>query len=78
MSNQSYLDHVSIDPEVCNGEPCIRGTRIPLTVLLDNLAAGITGTEILASYPTLTEADIRAALQYAAAIARERVVVLGL
>ena len=77
MANQRYLEHISVDPDICHGEPCIRGTRIPVSVLLDNLAAGVTHDELLVSYPTLSEADIRAALGYAAAIARERIVSLA-
>lgn len=72
----NWQDHVSVDPRVCDGQACIRGTRIPVSVILDNLAVGIAADEILASYPTLTPAAIQAALGYAAEVAKERVVAL--
>jgi len=65
---------ISIDPQVCHGRACIRGTRIPVSVILDNLAAGLGDEDILASYPSLTVEAIRAATAYAAELARERVV----
>ena len=71
-----WRDHITVDPLVCHGQACVRGTRIPATVILDNLAAGIGTAEILASYPGLTEAGIRAALAYAADLASERVLAL--
>jgi len=68
---------IATDPCVCHGQARIRGTRVPVSVILDNLAAGMTPEEILASYPTLTEEAIRAAVKYAAELAKERVVELG-
>lgn len=59
------------DPAVCHGRPCIRGTRVPVAVVLDNLAAGLTLEEIVASYPNLTLADVQAALVYAAQLVRD-------
>ena len=56
---------------MCHGKACIRGTRILVSVILDNIAAHIERAEILASYPTLNSADIDAALAYAAELARE-------
>ena len=70
----AWQEYVTTDPNICHGQACIRGTRIPVTVVLDNLAAGLTHHEILQSYPTLTEESIRAATSYAAEIARERFV----
>ena len=64
------------DPEICHGQPCIRGTRIMVSVLLDNLAAGISVDQILVSYPSLSAEAIQAALAYAADLARERIVPL--
>jgi uncharacterized protein (DUF433 family) len=69
----NLLSLVSIDPNVCHGQACIRGTRIPVSVILDNLAAGLTDQEILEEYPTLTREGIRAAIAYAAELAREEV-----
>ena len=64
---------IAIDPRICHGQPCIRGTRIPVSVLLDNLAAGLSEDEINAEYPTLPPGAIRAAIAYAADLAREEV-----
>ena len=72
MSNSELLDRISIDPRICHGKPCIRGTRILVPIVLDNLAAGIPEAELLAVYPSLTAQDIQAALIYAADLARER------
>jgi len=72
----SWRDHITTNPTVCHGQACIRGTRIPVAVVLDNLAAGLAATDILASYPSLKPEDIQAALSYSAEIARERVVIL--
>jgi uncharacterized protein (DUF433 family) len=66
------LQRISIDPEVCFGKPCIRGTRILVSLILDYLASGMTEAEVIAEYPQLTPEDIRAALAYGAEAARER------
>lgn len=68
------LQRISIDPNVCFGKPCIRGTRIWVSLLLDFLADGMKTDEILAEYPQLTEEDIRAAIAYGAEMSRERYV----
>lgn len=68
------LDRISIDPNICFGKPCIKGTRIWVSLILDFLASGQTADEILAAYPQLQQEDIRAALAYAAEITRERIV----
>lgn len=68
------LDRISIDPRICFGKPCIRGTRIWVSLILDYLAAGESEADILSAYPHLEAADIRAALAYAAEIARERII----
>ncbi len=72
-----WRQHVSIEPGICHGKPCIKGTRIMISVILDNAAAGLTNEEILKSYPTLTLEDIRAAMAYAAELAGDRVVVVA-
>ena len=69
-----WRDHISVDPEVCHGSACIKGTRVLVSVVLDNLAAGVPHDEILSSYPSLTEEALQAVLAYAAELARERVV----
>lgn len=68
------LRRISVDPQVCFGRACIRGTRIWVSLLLDNLAAGESEAAILEAYPQLRPEDIRAALAYAAEITRERVI----
>lgn len=73
----TWQNYITTNPEVCHGQVCIKGTRIPVSVVLDNLAAGLSHGEILASYPTLTEEAIHAATSYAAEIARERFVDIG-
>lgn len=68
-----WRDHIWIDPERMRGQPCMRGTRIPVHVILDNLAAGVDEADILAEYPTLTPDHIRAALAFAADLAHDRI-----
>ena len=68
------LQRISVNPNVCFGKPCIRGTRIWVSLLLDFLANGMSIEAILAEYPHLTEEDIRAAIAYGAEMARERYV----
>ncbi len=70
------LELISADPAVCHGQACVRGTRIPVSVVLDALAEGMTEADILAGYPTLTVEGIRAAAAYGAALAREELVLL--
>jgi len=69
-----WRERIAVDPLVCHGKACIKGTRIMVSVILDNLAAGIDREEILRSYPSLSAEDIQAALAYAADLARERFV----
>ena len=71
-----WQERISSDPNVCHGKVCIKGTRIMVSVVLDNLAAGEPIDAILADYPPLTREDIQAAISYAAELARERVVPL--
>ena len=70
----AWTDRISIDPNVCHGNACIRGTRVTVSVVLDNLAAGLSQAEIVRSYPSLEAEDVAAAVAYAAELARERVV----
>jgi uncharacterized protein (DUF433 family) len=72
------LQRISIDPNVCFGKPCIRGTRIWVSLLLDFLANGVSIAEILEEYPQLIADDVRAALAYGAEMARERYVAIPL
>ncbi|HLG31294.1 MAG TPA: DUF433 domain-containing protein [Candidatus Brocadiales bacterium] len=66
------LERISINPNICFGKPCIRGTRIWVSLILDFLANGMSIEEILAEYPQLTDEDIRAAIAYGAEMSRER------
>lgn len=70
----NWEEHITVDPTVCHGRACIKGTRIMVSVVLDNLAAGLSEEEIQKSYPSLTRQDIHAAIAYAAELARERIV----
>lgn len=70
----NWQERISANPQICHGQACIRGTRVPVSVVLDNLAAGLTDSEIMASYPSLSIEDIRAAAAYGAELARERFV----
>jgi uncharacterized protein (DUF433 family) len=72
----AWRDRIVIDPMICHGKACVRGTRVMASVVLDNLAAGVAESEILASYPSLVREDIVAVIGYAAELARERVVEL--
>lgn len=68
------LTRISVDPNVCFGKPCIRGTRIWVSLLLDRLADGESESGLLADYPQLVAEDVRAALAYGAEMSRERVI----
>lgn len=72
----NWRDYVSVDPTVMHGAACIAGTRIPVAVVLDNLAARIPEERLLAEYPSLTPVAIEAALAYAAELAREETFLL--
>lgn len=64
--SENLLQRITLNPDVCHGKPTIRNMRYPVTMILDLLAAGMTTDEILADYPAMEEADIRACLAYAA------------
>jgi uncharacterized protein (DUF433 family) len=67
----AWHEHLTSDPAICGGQLCAKGTRIPVTVILDSLAEGATREEILLSYPSLGPQHIEAAMAYAAELARE-------
>jgi len=73
----NWRDRITVDPGICHGQACFKGTRVMVSVVLDNLAAGIAIDELLKSYPSLTPDDVQAAMSYAAELARERYVVLA-
>ncbi|MGB3969792.1 MAG: DUF433 domain-containing protein [Planctomycetota bacterium] len=66
-----WRDRLSSSPNVCHGRVCIRGTRVMVSVVLDNLAAGRSVDDILLSYPSLARDDVAAAMHYAAELARK-------
>ena len=70
----ALLDRIAIDPETCGGKPCVRGTRIWVSLILDFLADGMTEAELLAEYPQLVHEDVLAAIAYGAEAARERII----
>ena len=77
MTREDLLKRISVDPKICFGRPCIRGTRIWVSLILDNLSEGVAEKELLEVYPQLTVDDIHAALAYAAEMTREYVIPLA-
>ena len=73
----NWREHITVDPEVCHGKACITGTRVLVTTVLDNLAAGLDAEETARSYPSVTPESVRAAVCYAAELAKERVLSLA-
>ncbi len=71
-----WREYITVDPNICHGKACIRGTRVMVSVILDNLAAGLEPEEILEEYPSLPPEAIQAAIAYAADLARERIISL--
>ena len=74
MTDSTYkklLRRIVVKPDVCGGEPCIQGTRINIAVILDSLAEGLSPKDITKHFPLLTEQDVRAAVAYAAELARK-------
>lgn len=72
----TWQEHITVNPAVMHGKACIRGTRIPVAVVLANLADGLAPEAIIRSYPSLTPEAIQATLAYAAELAQERVLPL--
>jgi uncharacterized protein (DUF433 family) len=68
--------YISVDPNICHGQACVAGTRIPVSVVLDNFAAGVSEAEILKSYPRLSHDSVQACIAYAADVVREEVLAL--
>ncbi len=74
MTREELVERISVDPNVCFGRPCIKGTRMWVSLIVDNLADGVPESEILQAYPQLRPEHIRAALAYAAEMTRERII----
>ncbi|MDQ1350424.1 MAG: hypothetical protein QG657_726 [Acidobacteriota bacterium] len=72
----NWKNYITVDPTICHGKACIKGTRIMVSVVLDNLAAGLNPNDIMKSYPSLSIKSIQAAIAYAAEISRERVLLM--
>ena len=69
----NWQDYISVDANICHGKACIKGTRIPVSVILDNLSQSLSAEEIIQSYPSLTRESIQAAMAYAAELAKEKI-----
>jgi uncharacterized protein (DUF433 family) len=75
MNRIQWRSYIVIDPEVHHGDPCIKGTRIPVAIIIGSLADGMTPEGIRTYYPQLRHEDIQAALAYAAEVMRQEIVV---
>lgn len=75
MSRINWKEHIIIDPDLHHGDPCIKGTRIPVTTIVGSLADGLTADEIIAAYPQLSVVEVQAALAYAAEVMRQELLI---
>ena len=73
----NWREHITTDSDICHGQPCIAGTRVLASVVLDNLAAGLTPAQICESYPSVTKEGVRAAIAYASELAKGQVIPLA-
>ena len=74
MDPDLWRKRVTVQPNVHHGEPCIKGTRIPVSIIVGTVAEGLTHEEIIEHYPRLTKEDVQAALQYAAVVMQSEIV----
>ena len=72
-----WQNYIVVNPKICHGKACIKGTRIMISIILDNLANGMTPEDLMKEYPSLNSKSIQAAIKYAAEIVRERVIPLS-
>jgi uncharacterized protein (DUF433 family) len=72
----TLVERIAIEPGIMHGKPCVKGTRIPVYLILNLLAGGLSEAEVLADYPDLVEEDIRACMKYASILAEEEIGVL--
>ena len=70
----NWQERITSNPDICHGRVCVKGTRIMVSVILDNLSEGLSIDDIMESYPPLTRDDILAAINYAAELTRERII----
>ncbi|MBI4334062.1 MAG: DUF433 domain-containing protein [Chloroflexi bacterium] len=75
---EDWKQRISINPNVCHGQPCIKGTRIMVWIIVSCIANGDSVEDVLKAYPSLTREDVQAALLYAAEMTRERVIPVGI
>ena len=75
-AENAWRGKISFDPDICHGKACISGTRVMVSVILDNLAEGATAEEIVNEYPSLKKEDVAIAIKYAASLAREEITLL--
>lgn len=75
MSRINWKEHIIINPDLHHGDPCIKGTRIPVTTIVGSLADGLTADEIIAAYPQLSVVEVQAALAYAAEVMRQELLI---
>ncbi len=68
------LERITVDPKICHGQACIKGTRIPVHQILHMMANGDTIEDLLEEYPTLERADILACIEYAAELTEEQII----
>ena len=70
----NWQDRITSNPDICHGRVCVKGTRIMVSVILDNLSDGLSIDDIIESYPPLTREDVLAAINYAAELTKERII----
>ena len=75
VTRHLWQERIVADPKVHHGDPCVRGTRIPVAMILGSLADGMSAHEILREYPQLSQDDVRAALEYAAEVVHHEVLI---
>lgn len=73
MARINWKEHITIDPEIHHGEPCITGTRLSVAIIVGSLADGMSMEDVLEAYPQLSPIDIQAALAYAAEVMRQEI-----
>ncbi len=71
MTRINWQNYISIDPEIHHGEPCIKGTRIPVSIIIGSIADGMSIDEVLKEYPQISREEIQAVLAYAADLVRQ-------
>jgi len=71
MGRVSWQERIVVDPTIHHGDPCVRGTRVPVTMIVGSIADGMSPQEVIEEYPQLTLDDVSAALAYAAEVMRQ-------